>query len=491
MSGGDSGASTALQREGMLAQQPKHQRFPEIFLMHTASNIARITALTVGIAGALAFGQAHGAAFQLKENSAKGLGRAFAGSTSAWGDTSVVATNPASMRLLDGRQFQADLSLISFGAEMNDVYEARYAGPTGPGRGTQVNGGNGGDAGMIAPVPAAYFHVPFGENDNMHFGLSLHVPFGFTTEYDSNWVGRYHGNKTDLKAVDLGAAFSYDVNPYVSFGASVFVEHMTIELTNALDFGAIAYSQTAGASAALGLFPGSADGSIKIEGDNNAFGYTLGGTFSPSEDTNIALSYRSKVEHNITGGKATFNVPALAAAAMQTQARGIFVDTSGKASVTLPASATLSVTHRVNDRWTVMGDLSRTAWSTAFDTVTVDFASNQPDSVLGFHYQDTTFGSIGADYKLSDTITLRGGVAYDESPTSYEHRDVRVPDVTRKWLSVGLGWTPSENTEFNFGYTHLFTNEPAININSATGSSLKGKYEVNGDILAASVNYKF
>ena len=57
-----------------------------------------------------------------------------------------------------------------------------------------------------------------------------------------------------------------------------------------------------------------------------------------------------------------------------------------------------------------------------------DFASNQPDTVLPFNYDDSTFGSIGAEYKLSDTVTLRGGVAYDETPTSYSHRDVRVPE---------------------------------------------------------------
>ena len=486
--------------------------------MHTASTFARVTALAVGIAGALAFSHADAAAFQLKENSAKGLGRAFAGSTSAWGDASVVATNPASMRLLEGRQFQADLSAISFSAKMEEVYNARNAGPTGAGKGTPISGGNGGDAGMIAPVPAAYFHLPFGENDNMHVGMSLTAPFGFKTDYDKNWVGRYHGTTTDLKAVDLGAAFSYDVNPYVSFGASVFVEHLTIELANALDMGAIVNSgaqdkaeaqlrklvpnptaaqimgargQGAQQAALQGFSPGSADGSVTIEGDNNAFGYVLGTTLSPSEDTNIAFSYRSKVEHKITDGKADFTVPANVAAALGQPGSGLFVDSSGKATVTLPASLTMSVTHRVNDRWTVMGDLSRTAWSTAFDQVTVDFNSNQPDSVLPFNYKDTTFGSIGTEYKLSETVTLRGGVAYDETPTSYSHRDVRVPDVTRKWLSFGLGWTPSEKTEFNFGYTHLFTNEPAVNATSATGNVLQGKYKVRGDILAASINYKF
>ena len=154
--------------------------------MHTASTFARVTALAVGIAGALAFSHADAAAFQLKENSAKGLGRAFAGSTSAWGDASVVATNPASMRLLDGKQFQTDLSAISFSAKMEEIYNARNAGPGGPGTGTPITGGNGGDAGMIAPVPAAYFHLPFGENDNLHFGMSLTAPFGFKTEYDND-----------------------------------------------------------------------------------------------------------------------------------------------------------------------------------------------------------------------------------------------------------------------------------------------------------------
>ena len=477
--------------------------------MHTASTLARITALAMGIAGALAVGHADAAAFQLKENSAKGLGRAFAGSTSAWGDASVVATNPASMRLLDGRQFQADLSAISFSADFDKTggYNSN---------GSPISGGNGGDAGMIAPVPAAYFHLPFGENDNMHFGVSLTAPFGFKTQYDRDWVGRYSGVKTDLKAIDLGMAFSYDVNPYVSFGASVFVEHLTIELSNALDMGSVingtaqqkaaaaalaagggaAQAQAAAAAAAqqmamLGFYPGSADGFVSIEGDNNAVGYVLGTTLSPTENTNIAFSYRSKVEHKITGGKADFTVTPEAAALLAQSAPGTFVDSAGKATVTMPASLSVSVTHRINDRWTIMGDLSRTAWSTAFDQVTVDFDSNQPDNVLVFGYNDTTFGSIGAEYKLSDTIVLRGGLAYDESPTSYAHRDVRVPDVTRKWVSLGLGWMPSENTEVNFGYTHLFTNDPAINTTSATGNVLQGKYDVGGDVLAASINYKF
>ena len=85
--------------------------------MQTASTIARLTLLAVGVAGALAAADANAAAFQLKENSAKGLGRAFAGSGSAEGDASIIAVNPAGMRQLDGTLIQGDVSAISFKAE--------------------------------------------------------------------------------------------------------------------------------------------------------------------------------------------------------------------------------------------------------------------------------------------------------------------------------------------------------------------------------------
>ncbi|WNH54433.1 outer membrane protein transport protein [Stenotrophomonas oahuensis] len=447
--------------------------------MQTASTLARVTALAVGIAGALAVGHVHAAAFQLKENSAKGLGRAFAGSGSAAGDASIIAVNPAGMRQLDGTLVQGDLSAISFKAE----FEGTGRKPTGQ----PQTGGDGGDAGMIAPVPAAYFHMPIGEK--AHFGVSLTAPFGFKTDYDNGWVGRYSGLKTDLKAIDLGFAASYDVNPYVSFGASVFVEHLTIELSNNIDFGtALAQSRVPG------FAPGSADGKLTMEGDNNAVGWTVGGLFSPNDDTHIGISYRSKVEHKITGGDATFDVPPPAAQVLAVAQPGRFVTTSGKATVTLPASATISVTHNFTPRFTMMADVTRTAWSTAFDSVTIDYGSAQPDSVLDFSYRDTTFASIGGDYKLNDTVTLRAGVAYDQTPTTDAHRDVRVPDTSRKWLSFGLGWTPSANTEYNFGYTHLFTSDPNVNIAGTTnnqGNSLQGKYKVRGDVLAASFQYKF
>src|SRR5574344_1524602 len=93
-----------LRRLSGLPGRQTHQRYihrisGEQRKMSTASTLARYTALAVGIVGALAVGQAQAATFLLKENSANGLGRAFAVSTIPSRDPSLVGTNPASLLL--------------------------------------------------------------------------------------------------------------------------------------------------------------------------------------------------------------------------------------------------------------------------------------------------------------------------------------------------------------------------------------------------------
>ncbi|MNI85010.1 putative outer membrane protein precursor [compost metagenome] len=111
--------------------------------------------------------------------------------------------------------------------------------------------------------------------------------------------------------------------------------------------------------------------------------------------------------------------------------------------------------------------------------------------MLPFHYRDTTFASIGTDFRVNDKLTLRGGLAYDQTPTTDAHRDVRVPDTTRKWLSLGMTYAASDKMEYSVGYTHLFTKDPNVNSTSATANTVTGKYKVTGDVLAASMQYKF
>lgn len=120
--------------------------------------------------------------------------------------------------------------------------------------------------------------------------------------------------------------------------------------------------------------------------------------------------------------------------------------------------------------------------------------STPPTRTLDFGYWDTTFASIGAEYRYNEKLTLRGGLATDQIPVTddiRDVRDVRVPDIDRKWLSLGATYRASESAEYGFGFTHLFLNEPEVSLVSATGSALQGKYDVGTYIVAFLAAYYF
>ena len=417
----------------------------------------------------------HAAAFKLKEQSAAGQGRAFAGSISEGGDASVIANNPAAMALLDGRLFQADAAVVNYSAKFNGAGRDALGRP--------LSGGNGGDAGQTAAIPSLYFHSPL--TDRIHLGFSVTAPFGFKTEYDDGWVGRYQGVKTSLKVIDAGVSGSYKVNEALSLGISVFAERLDVELRNAVDFGA----QLA-ASRVPGFLPTSADGYLDVKGDNTEVGYTLGALLRPAEGTTIGLAYRSEVKHKAKRADVTFTIPAAANAVLSVAAPNTFVNTTVNTELTLPAAWTLRLSPRLTDPGPGMADSSRPEWS-KFDKVVLDFASNLPNQTLDFGYRDSSFYSVGAEYKLNDGWTLRGGFAYDQTPVTDAVRDVRVPDVSRRWLSLGATWRASKQLAYSVGFTHLFIKDTSVNLTSPSASTLQGTYKVGSDILAVSAQYSF
>src|SRR3546814_876941 len=100
--------------------------------MHTHPRLVQITALALGIAGAMAFSQAHAAAFLLKDNSVKTQGRSMAGAASAKGDASVVANNPAVLSTFDKHTFHADVTPISLSFNFHGSGRAAAGSPHAP-----------------------------------------------------------------------------------------------------------------------------------------------------------------------------------------------------------------------------------------------------------------------------------------------------------------------------------------------------------------------
>ena len=99
---------------------------------------------------------------------------------------------------------------------------------------------------------------------------------------------------------------------------------------------------------------------------------------------------------------------------------------------------------------------------------------------------------MGGDYYATDKLTLRAGVAVDSTPTYDNTRSPRVPDSTRQWLAVGLGYKVSDRFELNAGYAHIFVNSAHIGgVSSSTGDRLVGENDDKGNLLSFSGKYQF
>ena len=448
--------------------------------MQTQNRFIQMSALALGIAGALAVGQAQASGFQLKENSVKAMGRAFAGSGVATGDASVVVNNPATMTSFEGTTIQADVTVVDLNADFDG---GGYA-ATGTPLVRPLTGSDGGNAGGATPVPAMSLIHKF--DNGLAVGAMVSAPFGLKTEYDAGWVGRYSALTSDLKTVDLTLSAAYEIVPdRFSVGVGFVYERAEAELSKAVDFGSGFALRSV-----PGFAPQSADGEAVIKGDDTGIGFIYGLNFRPTDKLAIGLSHRSEIDHELQG-TADWTVPGSARAVLNgTGSAALFNDGKVLAKLTTPSVTSVSIAYQFNDQLSFMGDFAQTDWH-SLKEIRIDFANPDPDSVEDFSWGDTRFWSVGAEYKLSDAFTLRGGYAYDETPTTFATRTPRLPDEDRRWFSFGLTWNMSEHVEINAAYTRIQPDEPKIGINDSTRHSLYGKYSSDVNLFGVSGRYSF
>jgi len=444
--------------------------------MHTHHRFIPMSALALGIVGALAIGQTQASGFQLKENSVKAQGRSYAGSGVAKDDASVVVNNPASMTEFEGTTIQNDVTVIDLGFNFE-------------GRGTDalgrpLIGSDGDDAGGITPVPA--LSVIHKLDNGLALGAMINAPFGLKTEYDRGWQGRYKALKSEVKIVDLTLSGAYEIVPdHLSVGVGAIFEKAEVTLSNSVDFGTLLFT-----SGVPGFTPQSADGEAVVTGDNVGFGWLVGVNFRPTDRLALGLSHRGEIDHDLEG-RADWTVPGNARTVLNAVGRGaLFNDGNVRAKLTTPSITSFSASYDVNDSLTVYGNYDMTDWSSLRE-VRIDFVNPDPDSVEDFSWKDTVFWSIGADWRLSETLTLRGGYAFDETPTSIATRTPRLPDEDRNWYSLGLTWNASESLEINAAYTRIRPSTPRVSTTNSFRHTLVGEYESGVNLFGLSAQLKF
>lgn len=423
------------------------------------------------VAGMLStFAESRGAGYQLRQQNAPGLGAALAGSSAGAHGLSDAFWNPAVVGLQDAPTLDVSLAYIHAVSEAEAAEGTTVLGTSIPG-GRSVE-----DATPDTLVPALQVAVP--ASKRLGFGLSVNAPFGLSTDYDDDWVGRYHARESEVVTISLSPVASYQVTDTLTVAAGPVAQYYDARLTNAVDFGTIA---AAAPTPVPGAVPGGNDGGVELEADDWGFGYTLGAIFQPTKGSRIGLGYRSEIDHDLDGG-ADFSLDATGVGAALRGATGAFADTGARAKVSTPRIVSLGVAQDVTPRLTVLAEGQWIGWST-FDTLRIRFDNPaQDDDVTREDWDDTLFGSLGLRYRASRAWTLRAGVAFDESPVPDSTRTPRIPDADRTWIGIGAGFTPASWLRLDVGYTHLFMPEESISLSAGdTGNTFRGDLDARTD----------
>lgn len=409
------------------------------------------TCLSLALASAASHGFASG--FAINEQSVSSMGTAFAGRSSSADDASTVFSNPAGMSRIKREQVSGGIALIHAKTDIDNA-----SGST--------SGSNDGDMVPFIGAPMGYYVKPL--DDNWSFGLGLYVPFGLVTDYERNFQGRYHGDRSEVRVITLQPTLSYRFNEQLSIGFGPTINRIDGELTSAIN----------------NPIPGAGDGKVEIQGDDTALGYNVGVLFEITPQTRFGLTYHSKVDYRLKG-ETTVSGP------------GVVIGSSAgtydaSLELTTPESVDFSVTHELNADWTLYAGSTWTRWS-RLEEIRADnkgvgglLAGNLSSISEPQNWHDTWAHAVGAAYKLNPQWTLRAGLAVDQSPTNNLDRSPRIPTGDRKIISLGTAWSPNDDVTIDLAYSYLMEDDTHIE-----KDDYRATYKNTAHGLGAQVTYRF
>ena len=458
-------------------------------------------AVAVSLISGLYSSQALAAGFALIENSASGMGNAFAGGSAIADDASTVWFNPAGMTRLKGEQISIAGHIVSPAADFTNQGSLAVT--------TLDRSGTDDDGGVSAFVPNFYYVTQL--QGDTWFGVGVTVPFGLSTEYDEDWVGRYTATKSEVHTLNINPSFAFKHSDELSIGLGLSLQYIEATLANELDTGMICAGVLSGGVAAnvpaaigtcttngLPVDTRAIDSSQELTGDDWNWGWNIGMLYELDKESRIGVAYRSSIDANLSGDvdfERSAELDGFLSSLTGPAAPLVnsFTDTGIQAGLELPAQLSVSYFRDVNADLSLMADVTWTEWSN-FDALVIKFDNLvQSTSIVPENWEDSYRFAVGANYKTSDKVMLRAGVALDQSPIpSAEDRTPRIPGNDRTWVSIGMAYDIDENTSIDIGYSHLFVDDTEINnTDESFKHVLTGEYEADVDILSVQGNFKF
>ncbi len=439
-------------------------------MLKSNKNASRRSSWVAGTAAAAllsASPAAYGAGFQINEHAAAATGRASA-VTATVKDPSAIFHNPAGLTQTKGTQFQVGVNFI--------LPRGEYQGP---GIVPAPGGGDVTQEASSSPVPVPNVYASMALSDTAYVGLGFYAPYGLGISWKDpdTFVGRTQVHELSLRSFFFTPTIALKLSEMVSFAVSVSLVPATVYLKRTL--GATDNGQV--------LFPSglySKEGTVEIGGTAFGVGANAGLQLTLIENLKVGLNYRSAIDLSFSGD-ANFDIPEEAPVSV----RANFPDQTGTADVTLPHAFSFGVGWD-DDNFTVEASAQINLW-TSYEELRVNFDTGRPapSSASPRNWEVVPLIRVGGEYRLDD-LSIRLGLAWDQSPAPQTTVDFTLPDNDRLIGSLGLGYDFGM-FRFDAAYMGLYVNErdiaPGENVNlQAGGKFLPGLVHV----LSSSIGVK-
>jgi len=431
------------------------------------------------LAGVLAPQMAFSAGFGLREHSAEALGAANAGASASTSDASYIAFNPAALGFVDSADFSVTLAGILPSSEANySAITSALTPVSGPGSPDDFIDN------AALPAIAARWRL----DDRWAVGVSVTGPWGLSTAYPNDWVGRYYARNTKLITVNIAPVVSFAITPHFVIAGGAQAQYAHGDFSNAVDVGTI------GAGFLIpGSIPGAQDISARFSADGWGWGWTLGAIAELSDNVTLGVAYRSSIDTD-ADGTLKFNIANNTIAQIINGATGLFANTPASTSLTTPAMLNIGARLGLGNGWTLLGEANWTDW-TSFDELRIRSKNPvQPDDVTLAHWDSSWFFSGGLEYQADEHWTLRAGGAFDESPIPDSTLGPRIPDGDRTWVTLGATYHTSDKVAVSVGASHLFVSDRDIHLSAtepanAFRGNLDGRSKASVNVIALQLSF--
>ena len=430
----------------------------------TARNGCRVVVCLLAAAGGFLTSPraASASGFFLLEQSARLQGTSYAGTAALAEDASTVYYNPAGMSRIKDWSFMQSGYLVSIHSELENAQATNFGQTvTGP------NGKNSASAGTNGPVGATLIAKRL--TDQIVVGFGLTVPFGLSFEYDNDSIARFVATKSKLATYNINPSISWEPVDNFSLGVGFNAMLTSVSLNQQVQV------------------PGFDELGVRLKANDWSYGWNVGLLYEFPGETKarLGLAYRSKLTFGLTGDAKVTPSP-LFASRQNVEATASFPDM-------ITASGVIMVAPRVQ----LLGDLQFVHWG-VLQNVDVKFSEQGgqsgpllPEQNLPFAFRNTFRGALGSEYFIDDEWTVRGGVAFDQSPVTNINRTARLPDSNRVLLSVGVGYKLMDQMAIDVGYSHIFLPYGANLDQTVTASTLKGSYASSVDLFGLQLTFTF